>query len=117
MKKWKVTLPGDQYYRLESDTPHEDLAAQGYDRYALEEMEPRHIPAWSKLPELPDPQYRVPQWALDTAISGLFELGKRLEIKAASFASLQTRDGRTIADDRLEQAEQVTAAANYFGSL
>ena len=54
MKKWKVKLPGDQYYRLESDTPHEDMDACGYDRYALEEMEPRHIPEWNRLPELPD---------------------------------------------------------------
>lgn len=117
MHKWKVYLPGGKCYKLETDSPHEVMEARGYDEYALEEMEPRLIPDWNKLPELPDPQYRVPQWALDTAISGLFELGKRLEIEAASFASLQTRDGRTIADDRLEQAEKVTAAANYFGSL
>ena len=63
MKRWKVKIPGDKTFELTSDSPHDDLAAQGYDEYALEELfevppawqttfsqkpteKPRYIVAW-----------------------------------------------------------------------
>ena len=49
MKKWRVKLPGNKYFEMESDTPHEDLAAWGHDRYALEEIF-QTPPAWKEPP-------------------------------------------------------------------
>ena len=44
MKKWRVTLPGNRHFEIESDTPHEDMAAQGFDAYGLMEITGMDIP-------------------------------------------------------------------------
>ena len=64
---------------------------------------------------LEDPQYRIPQWALDAAIEGLDELALRLE--AAAFAQHNTHDSVLLADDRLQAAELYRAAAMFFATL
>lgn len=66
---------------------------------------------------LEDPQYRIPQWALDAAIEGLDELALRLEIEAAAFTQHNTRDSILLADDRLQAAELYRAAASFYGTL
>lgn len=54
MRKWRVTLPGNRHFELESDHPHEDMAAQGFDAYGLMEITGMTIPeAPSTVPEGP----------------------------------------------------------------
>ena len=62
---------------------------------------------------LEDPQYRIPQWALDAAIEGLDEL----EIEAAAFAQHNTHDSVLLADDRLQAAGLYRTAAMFFATL
>jgi len=62
---------------------------------------------------LEDPQYRIPQWALDAAIEGLDEL----EIEAEAFAQHNAHDSVLLADDRLQAAELYRAAAMFFATL
>lgn len=45
MKKWKVKLPGDRFFVMESDDPRKELAEQGYTTYALEEVIPSPLKA------------------------------------------------------------------------
>ena len=66
---------------------------------------------------LEDPQYRIPQWALDAAIEGLDELALRLEVEAAAFAQHNVHDSVLLADDRLQAAELYRAAAMFFATL
>ena len=40
MRKWKVYLPGNQHFEMESDTPAADLTAQGYTEFGLWEIPP-----------------------------------------------------------------------------
>ena len=44
MKRWTVYLPGNRHFELESDHPHEDMAAQGFDAYGLMEIAGRTSP-------------------------------------------------------------------------
>ena len=44
MRRWRVTLPGNRHFEIESDTPHEDMAAQGFDAYGLMEITGMDIP-------------------------------------------------------------------------
>ena len=64
-----------------------------------------------------NPQYRIPQWALDAAIEGLQELALRLEIEAAALAQLNTRVSAMLADERLEQAATAEKGYEFFSHL
>lgn len=44
MRKWKVYLPGNQHFEMESDTPADDLTAQGFDAFGLLETTGMTIP-------------------------------------------------------------------------
>ena len=113
MKRWKVKLPGDRYFEMESDTPHEDLAAQGYDRYALEEIY-QVPPAWKELPSeggnKAEVQYTIPADMLKYTATALYELAIRQRVSA---------DGKTAQDaaELLKQAAEVQKAADYYSEL
>lgn len=66
---------------------------------------------------LQDPAYRIPQWALDIAVEGLQELARRLEADAASFAKLDTPNGRDMAQERLIQARDAWKGHEFFLGL
>ena len=38
MRKWRVTLPNNKHFEMESDNPSADLTAQGYDAFGLTEI-------------------------------------------------------------------------------
>jgi len=44
MRRWRVTLPGNRHFELESDHPAADLTAQGYDEFGLMEITGMTIP-------------------------------------------------------------------------
>lgn len=67
--------------------------------------------------KLQDPEYHIPQWALDTAIEGLQELARRLEDDAAAFAKVDTAEGRIAAQERLERAWEARKAHEFFLGL
>lgn len=60
------------------------------------------------------PSYEIPQHHLTTAGEGLAELALRLEIEAAAFATVNTREGSLRASELLEQAETVRESADFF---
>lgn len=64
--------------------------------------------------KMQDPQYRIPQWALDVAIEGLQELARRLEDDAAAFAKSDTPEARAMAQERLEQAQEARKGHEFF---
>ena len=64
-----------------------------------------------------NPQYEIPQWALDAAIGGLQELARRLEDDAAAFARLDTPEGRALAAERLAQARIARKGSAFYLDL
>lgn len=66
---------------------------------------------------LPDPSYRIPQWALTAAVEYLFEIALRFEIEASVYQQMNTHAGSLLADDRLESASVARAAASFYGTL
>lgn len=58
--------------------------------------------------------YEIPQKMLDAAIEGLQELSRRLEDDAAAFAKLDTPEARAMAQERLEQAQEVRKGHEFF---
>lgn len=67
--------------------------------------------------QLPDPSYRIPQRHLTAAIEGLRELATRLELEAAAFAMVHTREGTLRAAELLEQVEAVRESGDFFLNL
>lgn len=61
-----------------------------------------------------NPQYEIPQWALDIAIEGLQELARRRADDAAAFAKLDTPEARAMAQERLEQAQEARKGHEFF---
>ena len=66
---------------------------------------------------LPDPSYRIPQWALTAAVEYLFEIALRFEIEASVYQQKNNDAGSLLADDRLESASVARAAAMFFATL
>lgn len=64
--------------------------------------------------KLQDQQYRIPQWVLDIAIEGLQELARRLAADAAVYGKLDTPEARAMAQERLEQAQEVRKGHEFF---
>lgn len=125
MKKWRVTLPNNQHFEMESDSPHTDLAARGHDRYALEELFPTP-PAWREQPganegdkphETTTPRYDIPDDVIDTTVKALDKLAILLEAEAAALASVHTREGALRAAELLEEAEDIRKASDFFARL
>lgn len=67
--------------------------------------------------KLQDPEYRIPQHHLTTAIESMRELALRLEIEASVYQQMNTHEGRLLADDRLTQAAEVKEAYEHFLNL
>lgn len=63
---------------------------------------------------LQDPQYNVPQWALDIAIEGLQELARRLESDAAAFAKVDSPECRDLAAERAKQAREARKGHEFY---
>lgn len=54
MRKWRVTLPGNKHFEMESDNPSADLTAKGYDAFGLTEITGLNIvETASRAPEEP----------------------------------------------------------------
>ena len=54
MRKWRVTLPNNKHFEMESDNPSADLTAQGYDAFGLTEITGLNVAGTaSRAPEEP----------------------------------------------------------------
>lgn len=54
MRKWRVTLPNNKHFEMESDNPSADLTAKGYDAFGLTEITGLNIvETASRAPEEP----------------------------------------------------------------
>lgn len=61
-----------------------------------------------------NPQYEIPQWALDAAIGGLQELARRLEDDAVAFAKLDTPEGCIKAQERMKKAREAWRGHEFY---
>ena len=59
-------------------------------------------------------KFAIPQWALDVAIEGLQALARRLEDDAAVFAKMNTPASLALAEERLQQAQEVRKGHEFY---
>lgn len=70
MRKWRVTLPGNKHFEMESDNPSADLTAKGYDAFGLTEITGLNIvETASRAPE--EPMLLTPP-----QLAALWQIGK-----------------------------------------
>ena len=70
MRKWKVYLPGNQHFEMESDTPAADLTAQGYDEFGLMEI------TGMTIPEAPAQEDQDTQLLTADQLAKLWQIGR-----------------------------------------
>jgi len=70
MRKWRVTLPGNKHFELESDNPGADLTSQGYDAFGLMEI------TGLTIPENPDTGDQEVQLLTPPQLAALWQIGK-----------------------------------------
>lgn len=61
-----------------------------------------------------DVKFAIPQWALDVAIEGLQALAHRLEAEAAALAQMNTPASLTLAEKRLQQAQELWKGYEFY---
>jgi len=61
-----------------------------------------------------NPKFALPQWAIDIAVEGLKDLAQRQEADAAAFAKLGTPEARTLAEERLKQAQEARKGYEFY---
>lgn len=70
MRKWRVTLPGNRHFEMESDNPSADLIAQGYTEFGLFET------TGMTIPENPVAEDQDAQLLTPPQLAALWQIGR-----------------------------------------